>query len=117
MLIFEGPTGSGKSATAQAISRALNKPLYLVPWDDVIATDQIRLARHLKLARKWDCIVFLRPHTSDVNALLKVTEVHTGIVLTRVLEVNDTFKARMGLILRCKYMSIAGHSTSLLLTS
>lgn len=62
IILLHGPPGTGKTSTAETIASYTGRPLYSITCGD-IGTSSVKveeqLARHTRLAEKWDCVLLL----------------------------------------------------------
>jgi len=68
-ILLHGPTGTGKTLTAETLALAANKPLLPMPVSDLcedIPTAKHRLARRFELATRWQAIMLIE----DVEMVL-----------------------------------------------
>ena len=124
IFLLHGPSGVGKTLTAEAIAEVLHKPLYYVTMGE-LGTDpttmEQRLAEILELCSGWNALtlideadVFLEKRdSSDIlkNAMtcvmLRLLEYHPGILFlttNRVTEFDPALESRVTVAL--KYSSL-----------
>jgi hypothetical protein len=128
IFLLHGPSGVGKTLTAEAIAEVLHKPLYYVTMGE-LGTDpetmEKRLGDILELCAGWNALtlideadVFLEKRaTSDVlrNAMvcvmLRLLEYHDGILFlttNRVTEFDAAFESRVTVALKYESLSEDG---------
>ena len=125
IFLLHGPSGTGKTLTAEAIAEVLHKPLYYVTMGE-LGTDpttmEQRLAEILELCSGWNCLtlideadVFLEKRdSSDIlkNAMtcvmLRLLEYHPGILFlttNRVTEFDPALESRVTVALKYSALS------------
>ncbi|OJI86362.1 hypothetical protein ASPTUDRAFT_53599 [Aspergillus tubingensis CBS 134.48] len=115
VILLHGVPGVGKTATAEAVAQANNKPLFVITCGDLGFTPKevdASLKDIFRLAHLWDCVLLLdeadvflsRREVSDLkrNALvsvsLRVLEYYSGILsltTNRVGTLDEAFKSRI----------------------
>ncbi len=125
IFLLHGPSGVGKTLTAEAIAEVLHKPLYYVTMGELgmdPETMEKRLGEILELCAGWDALtlideadVFLEKRaTSDVLrnsmvcVMLRLLEYHEGILFlttNRVTDFDSAFESRVTVAL--KYDSLS----------
>ncbi|KAJ3939961.1 uncharacterized protein N0V96_009954 [Colletotrichum fioriniae] len=114
-ILLHGVPGVGKTATAEAVAQANDKPLFAITCGDLGITPQLveqNLNEIFRLAHLWDCVllfdeadVFLtRRNTQNlersalVSVFLRVMEYYRGILFlttNRVGALDEAFKSRI----------------------
>lgn len=97
LIIFRGPSGTGKTMTAEAFAECAGKPLYRVSCAQ-LGTNEVeleaRLSEVLRRAADWNAVllideadVYVKPRTDDirqdaiVGTFLRLLERHTSTVI------------------------------------
>ncbi|PLB53481.1 hypothetical protein P170DRAFT_508091 [Aspergillus steynii IBT 23096] len=125
VILLHGVPGVGKTATAEAVAQANNKPLFAITCGDLGFTPE-SVDTHLKeifrLAHRWGCVLLLdeadvfltRRDISDLNrnalvsVFLRVLEYYSGILFlttNRVGILDEAFKSRIHLTLHYRNLS------------
>ncbi|KAL0764979.1 hypothetical protein CaCOL14_012785 [Colletotrichum acutatum] len=114
-ILLHGVPGVGKTATAEAIAQANNKPLFAITCGDLgISAEavEMKLNEIFRLAHIWDCVllldeadIFLAKRDKDnlernaiVSVFLRVLEYYKGILFlttNRVGTMDEAFKSRL----------------------
>ncbi|RAH59929.1 AAA family ATPase [Aspergillus piperis CBS 112811] len=115
VILLHGVPGVGKTATAEAVAQANNKPLFVITCGDLGFTPKevdASLKDIFRLAHLWDCVLLLdeadvflsRREVSDlkrnalVSVFLRVLEYYSGILFlttNRVGTLDEAFKSRI----------------------
>ncbi|KAK1985389.1 hypothetical protein LZ30DRAFT_779092 [Colletotrichum cereale] len=114
-ILLHGVPGVGKTATAEAVAQASNKPLFTITCGDLGLTPEAvdsKLNEVFRLAHLWDCVLLLdeadiflaRRDTFNlkrnalVSVFLRVLEYYSGILFlttNRVGILDEAFKSRI----------------------
>ncbi|KAG5768318.1 hypothetical protein H9Q72_004086 [Fusarium xylarioides] len=114
-ILLHGVPGVGKTATAEAVAQANNKPLFTITCGDLGLTPEAvdsKLNEVFRLAHLWDCVLLLdeadvflaRRDTYNlqrnalVSVFLRVLEYYSGILFlttNRVGILDEAFKSRI----------------------
>ncbi|OJJ50411.1 hypothetical protein ASPZODRAFT_59440 [Penicilliopsis zonata CBS 506.65] len=125
VILLHGVPGVGKTATAEAVAQANNKPLFAITCGDLgFQADGVEsnLKEIFRLAHLWDCVllldeadIFLTRRDLDdltrnalVSVFLRVLEYYSGVLFlttNRVGLLDEAFKSRIHLSLHYKYLS------------
>ncbi|KAJ5779273.1 hypothetical protein N7457_006993 [Penicillium paradoxum] len=115
VILLHGAPGVGKTATAEAVAQANNKPLFVITCGHLgfePAEVEEKLREIFRLAHIWDCVLLLdeadvflaRRDLSDlkrnavVSVFLRVLEYYSGILFlttNRVGIIDEAFKSRI----------------------
>ncbi|KAH7309775.1 hypothetical protein B0I35DRAFT_358846 [Stachybotrys elegans] len=115
VILLHGVPGVGKTATAEAVAQAYNKPLFVITCGDLgFKPEKVEssLKNIFRLAHLWDCILLLdeadiflsRRELGDlernalVSVFLRVLEYYGGILFlttNRVGTLDEAFKSRI----------------------
>ncbi|KAJ5999258.1 hypothetical protein N7451_007068 [Penicillium sp. IBT 35674x] len=115
VILLHGPPGVGKTATAEAVAQANNKPLFVITCGHLgfePAEVEENLREIFRLAHIWDCVLLLdeadvflaRRDLSDlkrnalVSVFLRVLEYYSGVLFlttNRVGILDEAFKSRI----------------------
>jgi hypothetical protein len=115
VILLHGVPGVGKTATAEAVAQANNKPLFVITCGDLGFTPkevEDSLKDIFRLAHLWDCVLLLdeadiflsRRELGDlkrnalVSVFLRVLEYYSGILFlttNRVGHLDEAFKSRI----------------------
>ncbi|KAK3955237.1 hypothetical protein QBC32DRAFT_205952 [Pseudoneurospora amorphoporcata] len=119
VILLHGVPGVGKTATAEAVAKENQKPLFTVTYGD-FGTNPSELEETLEalfhLANRWDCVllfdeadVFLAERSRTelkrnalVSVFLRVLEYYHGILFlttNRVGSIDEAFKSRLHMML------------------
>ncbi|KAL2856642.1 hypothetical protein BJY01DRAFT_242688 [Aspergillus pseudoustus] len=123
VILLHGPSGTGKTYTAESLAELAKRPLYRLTCAEIGTEPQQaeeRLKSALYLSKIWDCIillddidVFWEEHTSidfKRNALLTVLlnalESYSGLIILTaryISKPNDAFKSRVQYAVRYRH--------------
>ncbi|KAJ6111187.1 hypothetical protein N7486_003422 [Penicillium sp. IBT 16267x] len=129
VILLHGPPGVGKTATAEAVAQANNKPLFVITCGHLgfePADVEENLREIFRLAHIWDCILLLdeadvflaRRDLSDlkrnalVSVFLRVLEYYSGVLFlttNRVGILDEAFRSRIHISLH--YTSLTKQQT------
>ncbi|KAF6814687.1 AAA family [Colletotrichum sojae] len=114
-ILLHGVPGVGKTATAEAVAQANNKPLFTITCGDLGLTPdtgEMKLNEVFQLAHLWDCVLLLDEadiflakrdtfnlkRNALVSVFLRVLEYYSGILFlttNRVGIIDEAFKSRI----------------------
>lgn len=120
VFLLHGPTGQGKTLTAEAVAEALHRPLYSVSMGELGTTpDEMeeRLRQILDLSHKWNAVllldeadIFMEARDTNnvernamVSIFLRLLEYHAGVMFlttNRVRSFDPAFFSRISLAIR-----------------
>lgn len=118
LVLLEGPSGSGKSLSAQVVAEFLKRPLYVIDINS-LDLDEIEheLRRILKLSKRWNAVVLIDEadalfrnrqrcdpeEARRVATFLRVLEEHEGIIFltsNHLLDIDPALLSRVSLVFR-----------------
>ncbi|PWY85887.1 hypothetical protein BO94DRAFT_494050 [Aspergillus sclerotioniger CBS 115572] len=126
VILLHGVPGVGKTATAEAVAQANQKPLFAITCGDLgfdPSTVESKLKEIFRLAHLWDCVLLLdeadifltRRDLSNLNqnalvsVFLRVLEYYSGVLFlttNRVGILDEAFKSRIHLSLYYKHLDL-----------
>ncbi|KAI6779288.1 uncharacterized protein J7T54_001018 [Emericellopsis cladophorae] len=129
IILLHGPPGVGKTATAEAVAYAHNKPLFPITCGDLgidSNTVEERLSKIFRLANTWDCVLLLdeadiflsrREKMDDslqrnalVSVFLRALEYYPGVLFlttNRVGVLDEALSSRVHISIFFKHLSFA----------
>ncbi|KAI1739544.1 hypothetical protein F4680DRAFT_421889 [Xylaria scruposa] len=119
IILLHGVPGVGKTATAEAVANANQKPLFPITCGDLgLEPDQVetKLGHIFQLANRWNCVllldeadIFLADRKLDnlsrnalVSVFLRILEYYNGILIlttNRVGTIDEAFESRIHIML------------------
>ncbi|KAJ2990888.1 hypothetical protein NUW58_g2732 [Xylaria curta] len=119
IILLHGVPGVGKTATAEAVADANEKPLFPITCGDLgLEPEKVetKLGSIFQLANKWNCVLLLdeadifladrKPDNLERNALvsvfLRILEYYNGILIlttNRVGTIDEAFESRIHIML------------------
>ncbi|KAI0184137.1 P-loop containing nucleoside triphosphate hydrolase protein [Xylaria flabelliformis] len=132
IILLHGVPGVGKTATAEAVANANQKPLFPITCGDLgLEPDQVEtnLGRIFQLANRWNCVllldeadIFLADRKLDnlsrnalVSVFLRILEYYNGILIlttNRVGTLDEAFESRIHIMLYYPRLT-AGQTTDI----
>ncbi|KAJ7228052.1 P-loop containing nucleoside triphosphate hydrolase protein [Mycena rebaudengoi] len=105
--VLHGPTGTGKTLTAEAVAEHLKRPLYIVGAAELSTTASAleeRLKSILSLATAWDAVLLIDEADIERNSLvsvaLRIFEYHRGVLFlttNRITTFDVAFLSRFSI--------------------
>ncbi|KAI0855031.1 hypothetical protein F4860DRAFT_497599 [Xylaria cubensis] len=132
IILLHGVPGVGKTATAEAVANANQKPLFPITCGDLgLEPDQVeaKLGHIFQLANRWNCVllldeadIFLADRKLDnlsrnalVSVFLRILEYYNGILIlttNRVGTIDEAFESRIHIMLYYPRLT-AGQTTDI----